>query len=92
MMEEFKITTTDYNIEMLVHGITLLADGVRRGAFECNINGVLSYNQDETEGENAKDWILKHYDTACGAFTLIYAASQILSDALTNDEIRIEKH
>ena len=88
-MKEIKITVTDYTIEMLLHGITLLADGMRRESFDGTIRGVLTEDKSKSEGDNAQAWITNHYDSACAAFTLIAASSEIISNALTNGELEI---
>ena len=92
-MEEFKITTNAASIEAIILAINELSAGMQRGSFEYTVSGILSDDNRLSEAENAKQWLQEHYDTAAGAFRLIAAASEIISEALVNDEIAItQKH
>ncbi|MGN0635472.1 MAG: hypothetical protein ACI4I5_04550 [Acutalibacteraceae bacterium] len=50
-------------------------------------NNVFTVNPKLTRGENAEDWVNRHYDVVAGTALLITGASEILSDALVNGDL-----
>ena len=76
-------------IEEMLCGIEIMCNGLCADAFEWGLQGVFSINEEQTEQENAYDFLCHHYNELQGAIRTIGATLSILNSAIANDTIRI---
>ena len=98
-MDFKKVWVEKSSLKELLYGINALATGLCDSAFDSTLGGVLENEESATapysvglskQGENALRYLSQHYETIAASVRMIAAASEIVVDAITNDDISIE--
>lgn len=76
----------------MLHGIRELTEGLTDSVYGATADGVLTkYKFSEIEQKNqymnAEDFVRSNYELTAGAFRIIAAATNIITRAITNDEL-----
>ena len=86
-MERYgNLQVSDVVLTRIACGITQLSSGLC-DLMDVTKNNVFTIDSQRTREENAADWVNRHYDVIAGTALLIASASEILSDALVNEDL-----
>ena len=88
-MKTAKIGVELFDLENMICGIEELSSGLNRETLSYTENAILHTDRNQTEGENAIDFIQANYGTIQGAFRLIESVSHLIATAFANDEIQL---
>jgi hypothetical protein len=83
-----KITIDKSTIEAALVGISTLCDGLEQ-IYSYSLQGVLANNKHLSKTENAYSFTVNTYDVTRGAIATIQAVTEIIGDALLNEEIEL---
>ena len=81
------INVSTLDLEMMIHGIRTICAGLTRDVLEPNAKGIMANDPARSDRENAFDFIDSNYDLIQGVVTLIEACTNIIGEALTNNDI-----
>ena len=81
------INVSTLDLEMMIHGIRTICAGLTRDVLELNAKGIMANDPTRSDRENAYDFIDCNYDLIQGVVTLIEACTNVIGDALTNNDI-----
>jgi hypothetical protein len=85
---DLKITIDKSTIEAALVGISTLCDGLEQ-IYSYSLQGVLANNKHLSKTENAYSFTVNTYDVTRGAIATIQAVTEIIGDALLNEEIEL---
>ena len=83
------INVSTLDLEMMVHGIRTICAGLTRDVLSPSATGVMKSDPARSDSENAFDFIDCNYDLIQGVITLIEACTNVIGEALTNQDIFI---
>ena len=86
--KEINSTFFEGDIEAGISAICDLADGMC-SAFDCTLEGVITWNDKKSRSENAYDWLIMHYQACAGALRAIYFIADAISTPLIDGDAEI---
>jgi len=77
------------DLQMMIHGIETICDGLTEDTLLYNTKGILETNPELAPHENAYNFVATNYDLIQGLFTLIGACTSVIGCALSNGDIEM---